>query len=268
MPQNRAADSDVSKPWSKKVTKRRRRSAVKDQKAIAITRVFTPLAVPAANGPLVVNPTPLRIPANDDHKAPSETHGVLAISDSRKGAEKNATAAKSHAYEYTTDLGKLTSAYRVLEASGAGVAFTLNCSPDEIAAAQRHPKGFIDYFKRRISSALKRALGYVPLFGFGVDVARDDRLHIHGAIAANDNQLEAIERALCHAGGKWASPWHREKQCKFARLHPADGWATYCLQNQARVKRLIRGRVISITTPLRRRAKELWSALRAARASA
>ena len=32
-------------------------------------------------------------------------------------------------------------------------------------------------------------------------------------------------------------------------------------------KRLIRGRVISITIPLRRRAKELWSVLRAARAS-
>jgi hypothetical protein len=79
------------------------------------------------------------------------------------------------------------------------------------------------------------------------------------------NELEVIKGALCHAGGKWASPWHREKQCDFQPLHPADGRAIYCLQNQARVKRLIRGRVISITTPLRRRAKELWSVLRAAR---
>jgi hypothetical protein len=208
---------------------------------------------------------PSPTPANDDHKAPSETYSVLPVSDGRKGAEKSATAAIPHAYEHTTDLGKLTSAYRVLEATGAGVAFTLNCSPDEIAAAQRHPKGFIDYFKRRISSALKRALGYAPLYGFGVDVARDDRPHFHGAIAANDNQLDAIKRALCHAGGKWASPWHREKQCKFKPLHPADGWATYCIGNQARVRRIITGKTISITTPLRRRAKELWSVLRAAR---
>jgi hypothetical protein len=48
MSQDRIADSDVSKPWSKKVTKRRRRSAAKDRKAIAITRVLTPLVVPAA----------------------------------------------------------------------------------------------------------------------------------------------------------------------------------------------------------------------------
>jgi len=156
----------------------------------------------------------------------------------------------------------------VLEASGAGVAFTLNCSPDEIAAAQRHPKCFIDYFKRRISSALKRALGYAPLYGFGVDIASGDRPHFHGAIAANDNQLAVIKGALCHAGGKWASPWHKEKQCEFARLHPADGWANYCVRHQARVRRIITGRTISITTPLRRRAKELWTVLRAARATA
>ena len=241
--------------WSKKVTKRRRRSAVKDQKALAITRVFTPLAVPAANGPLVANqtsPIPRPTPANDDHKAP------------RKVAKKSATAAKIHAYEHTTDLGKLTAAYRALEATGAGAAFTLNCSPDEIAAAQRHPKGFADYFKRRISSALKRALGYIPLFGFVVDVARDGRLHIHGAIAANDNQLDLINGALCHAGGVWESKRGREYQCKITPMYTPDIWANYCLRNQARVKRLIRGRAISITTPLRRRAKELWSVLRAA----
>jgi hypothetical protein len=262
---NRIAASDASKPWSKKVTKRRRRSTAKDRRAIAMTRVFTPLVVPPAAVPLVVTPTPLPTPANDDHKAPSETHGALPVLDGRKGAEKTATAAKPHAYEHTTDLGKLTSAYRVQEASGAGVAFTLNCSPDEIAAAQRHPKGFVDYFNRRISRALKRALGYAPLYAFGVDVTPDDRLHIQGAITANDNQLDANKGALCHAGGKWASPWHSEKQCEFRPLRAADGWAIYCLRNQARVKRLIRGRVISITTPLRRRAKELWSVLRAER---
>jgi hypothetical protein len=44
-----------------------------------------------------------------------------------------------------------------------------------------------------------------------VDVARDDRLHTHGAIAANDNQLEVIKGALCQAGGKWANTRHSDK---------------------------------------------------------
>lgn len=248
--------------WSKKVTKRRRRTIARDREAIAITRVLTPLPVSAVAAPSVPIATPLPAPANDDHKAPSETHGVTPLLGSRKSAEKSPTAARQHVWGHTTDLGKITSAYRVVEATGEGRAFTLNCSPDEIAAALRHPKGFTDYFKRGIDRALKRALGYVPLYGFGVDVTRDDRPHIHGATAANDNQLEVIKGALCHAGGKWASTRHSDKQCEFRPLHLADGWANYCLRNQARVRRIITGRTISITTPLRRRAKELWSVLR------
>ena len=171
-------------------------------------------------------------PANDDIKAEEKPTASIA-------AEKPANI---HAWEHTADPGKLTTAYRVLEASGAGVAFTLNLGPAEIIAAQRHPKGFVDYFKRPIDRALRRALGYVPLYGFGVDVARDDRPHFHGADRANDNQLEAINGALCHAAGKWANPRHGERQCELERLYTPHIWANYCLRNQAKVKRLIRGR--------------------------
>lgn len=250
------ASSGAAKRRFKKVTKRPRRSAAKDRKAIAATRNFTPPPILPGATPSVTIPTPLRTPENDAHKSPSHPHGLSlpkkAGSDSKKG----------HPWSLTTDLGKLTSAYRVLEATGKGVVFTLNCGPAERAAAQRHPKGFADYFKRRISRTLKRTLGYVPLHGFGVDVTPDGRLHIHGALAANDNQLATIEKALRQAGGKWASKWHKERQCQFKVLHPADGWAKYCLRHQAKVRRIIAGRSICITTPLRRRAKDLWSKLR------
>jgi hypothetical protein len=249
------ANSGATKRRFKKVTKRHRRSAAKDRNTITATRVFTLSPILLGAAPLVAIPTPLPIPANEDRESPSDT----LASAPKKG--ENAVK-KGHAWALTADLGKLTSAYRVLEATGAGVAFTLNCSPDEIAAAQCHPNGFTDYFTRRISRTLKRALGYVPLHGFGVDVARDDRLHIHGAIAANDNQLAAIKAALCHAGGKWASPWRSDKQCQFKALHPPDGWANYCLRHQAKARRIITGRTVSITTPLRRHARELWSVLR------
>lgn len=242
---------------------RRRRMIVRDREVIAITRVLTPwpLSGVAAPSVTIAPPLPLPAPTNDDHQAPSGAHGVLPLLGGRKSEEKSAKA-KWYGYEHTTDLGKLTSAYRVLEATSEGRAFTLNCSPNEISAAQRYPNGFTDYFKRRIDRALRRALGIVPLYGFGVDVAKNDRPHIHGVIAANDSHLEAIERALCHAGGKWDSPWHAERQCQLEALYTPDVWANYCLRNQARVRRIITGRAISITTPLRRRAKELWSLLR------
>jgi hypothetical protein len=206
------ASSDAAKRRFKKVTTRYRRSAAKDRKAIAATRNFTPPPILQGAAPLVLIPTPHHRPGNDAHNSPSHPQGLSLPKNARNDGNKG------HAWSFTTDLGKLTSAYRVLEATGKGVAFSLDCSPDEIVAAQRHPNGFADYFKRRISRTLKRALGYVPLHGFGVDVARDDRLHIHGAIAANDNQLAAIEKALRQAGGKWASKWHTDKQCQFKVL--------------------------------------------------
>ncbi len=256
---------DAGKSGSKKVTKRRRRSAAKDRKAIAITRVLAPSAVSPAAVPLVADATPLLLPSNDNEEASTDTLSVTPLSVAKGGIEKSTKAAKIHAWEHTTDLGKLTAAYRVLEASGEGYAFSLDCSPDEIAAALRHPQGFTDYFARRINRALKRALGYVPLYGFSVDIGGGDRLHPHGAIAANDNELNAIHGALCHAGGKWASKWHSEHQCELERLYSPHVWASYCVRHRGTVRRIIGGKTIAITTPLRRRAKELWSVVRITR---
>ena len=45
--------------------------------------------------------------------------------------------------EHTTDLGKLTSAYRVLEASGAGVAFTLIAAPMRLQPPSATPRALL-----------------------------------------------------------------------------------------------------------------------------
>jgi hypothetical protein len=70
-----------------------------------------------------------------------------------------------------------------------------------------------------------------------------------------------MNNAFCNAGGKWANKRHRNKQCKIEPLYTPDIWASYCVRRRGRVKRLIRGSMISITNPLRNRAKELWSVL-------
>jgi len=241
--------------WSKKVTKRRRRSEKKDREAIGMTRICAASPPKASEAPLVVIATP---PKNTSRREAKVGSKERVSEDSIVGKKHTKTRKKIHAYEHTGDRGKLTSAYRVLEAAGAGYAFTLNLGPEEIAAANDNVKGFTSHFKRRITRALRRALGYDPHVGFAVDVARDDRLHIQGVLCGNDNQLEAIDRALCHAGGKWADPRHADKQCELEPLYTPDVWSNYCLRNQARVKRLISGPVISITNPLRRKAKELW----------
>src|SRR5665213_785474 len=220
---------------SKKVTRRHRRTIAKDQKAIAITRVSWSLPVMASVGPLV-----------PDHTPP--TSHSIAANDDTKTLEK---PARLHAWEHTTDVAKVVFANRALYQRGAANVFTLNISPDQIEAASRHAKGFTDYFKRRISRNLKWMQIDAP-FWFGVHV-KGERLHIHGGIAANDNNRTSVRKALERAGGKWARAHGQQYQCEVKPMVTPDIWADYCLSDQAKVRRIITGKAVTITTPLRKR---------------
>jgi hypothetical protein len=225
---------------SKKVTRRRRRTVAKDRKAIAITRVSWPSLATVPDGalvPIITPPITLAKPANDDTKA----------------VEK---PARIHAWEHTTDMAKVVFANRALYQSGDANVFSLNISPDQIEAASRHPKGFTDYFKRRISLNLKRMIIDAP-FWFGVHV-KDGRLHLHGGIAANDNNRASVRLAVERAGGKWAHERGKQYQCEVKPMVTPDIWANYCLSDQAKVRRIIVGKAVTITTPLRRQAKMLY----------
>jgi hypothetical protein len=246
---------DAGKSGSKKVTKRRRRSAAKDRKAIAITRVSGPASPTASIVPLVPNPTHTFSPSNDNQEASTDTLSVTPLSGVIKSTQKSE---KAPAWEHTTDLAKVTAANRAVYGQGLGYAWTLNLGPKEIAVANDNAKGFADYFKRRISRALRPLLGPDAIYGFAVGVAAG-RLHLHGSIEANDNIAAAVRRALEHAGGEWVAPHGKQYQCDLQPMYNPDVWTGYCLRDQAKVKRLIRGKAISITTPLRRRARELWS---------
>lgn len=197
--------------------------------------------------PLSPLTTPSLSPANDDH------------SDTRKSEKSGAKSAPVHCWAHTTDTAKVTASNRVLATTGKGYAFTLNLSPTEIAAANDNRKGFADYFKRRISRALKRALGYVPDYLITVGVAARDRLHLHGTIEANDNEADAVKRALKPAGGIWEHGRGSKYQCQMERLYTPDVWSAYCLRDSPKARRLIKGKAVSITTPLRHRAREHWS---------
>jgi hypothetical protein len=143
---------------------------------------------------------------------------------------------------------------------GRAYSFSLNLGPTQIAAALRHPEGFTDYFARSTSRALKRALGYVPLYGFAVGI-KYGRLHSHGGIEVNDNE-EPATRAAIDSVGDWEAPYGRKYKLHWEPMYSPDIWAGYRLRDQAKVKRLIKGRAISINLPLRRRAKEHWTITR------
>jgi len=253
------AHSTSEKQWSKKVTKRRRRSAAKDRKAIVITGTCAVSPISATSGPLVPIPTPHlstpKAPLADACEGKSALTDSVPANDDSVACEKRA---KIPDWAHTTDLGKVAAANRVLKATGSGYAFTLNLGPAEIAAANDNRKGFLDHFKRRIARAFNRVLGYQPDHLIAVGVAALDRLHLHGTIEANDNNVDAIKGALCRAGGVWDHPRGNEYQCDVQPLYDPDVWTNYILRDGPKARRLIAGRSVSIAGPLRRRARELW----------
>jgi hypothetical protein len=160
---------------------------------------------------------------------------------------------------------KIAMANEALHGAGRQVAsFTLNLSPAHIETAQRHPDGFIDHLKRHLDKTLGRALGFVPLHWFAVDVAANNRLHLQGGIAFDLEQLDQIMAALIHVGGKWASKRNADKQLHMNLQRCDQGWVNYDLRHSGAVRKLIRGRTYTIAGPLRSAAKALYDAYRAA----
>jgi hypothetical protein len=188
----------------------------------------------------------------------------------------------------------LATHFAALDTFGVPVAFTLRFSPDVIRALNdNHGKGTGDGFATKALNKITtqlRKLG-VEVVLPAVDVSPAGHLHVHGGLAlkiANDNARHEVERilaiedrdrrraeieanpflrplrtALERAGGKWASKHGRKHQVDLRDLPDPAGWASYCLKDSTKVRRLIKGKVVAITRPLNTAAKELHEERRA-----
>jgi hypothetical protein len=141
-------------------------------------------------------------------------------------------------WELTKDRAKLAACTWALEVSGKRPVF------------------------RYLLRAFERELGSVPLYWLSVDVSATERLHLHGAIAADEQELDAVERALRHAGGHGPKPVKNDKMVDLNPQRCDDGWAIYSIRNAAKVRRLIKGRTLSITGPLRSEGKWFYDEVR------
>lgn len=249
---------------NKKVTKRKRRSFLRDKQAAETTREIHFGHKRVSKASLVGKPTPPKITKNENSENPKTENPTTPTTVTLIPANDDALSKPLSVppWTRTTDYGKAIAANRVIAQRG-GYPFTLNLGPEVMKAANDDKKGFTDHMKRRVSRALKRVLGEDRPYWFALDVAENDRLHLHGAIQATENDLQKITDAMIHAGGKWASTHHRDKQFQFHGAlnlqdpdrHP-DGWVAYALRNCGKVRRLAGDRIITISGGLRRLARE------------
>jgi hypothetical protein len=75
---------------------------------------------------------------------------------------------------------------------------------------------------------------------------------------AAGNVFEAEARALRHAGGDWTAFKHHNRELELVPQTDLDGWVSYALGNLPEVRRLIPGKGIVISNPLRNVAQVLY----------
>ena len=243
-----------AKTVSSKVTRRFRSSIANDLQTIQKIKDFGKPAIASTSAPLVAISTPSKTTPLTPPKAPSTSSNDNSIPKYEKGR----------------DLLKLTMANEVLETSGAPVvSWTLDITPDKIRSALSHRSGFTSSLADDLKRALMRELGRESLFWFHVDISKAGILHLHGAVEANTQEHDGLERALRHVGGHGPKP---EKDDHMVDLNPVrcdEGWVRYATRNRGAVRKVLGkdAALYTISRPLRLEAADLyhwiWKVIRA-----
>jgi len=250
------------KTRSKKVTKRIRRT---DSCDIQTVKKIQQFRVPAelANWPSLVT----------DFTPPISSPRVVDLDETKSGSKDVFFDANDYAlpvWEHSKDRIKLAASTWALHVTEKlPVSWSVNLTPKRIEEALRHADGFTECVAGYLKRAFERErLPGATLFLFSVDVTNDSdrRLHLHGAIAADEQELEALERALRHSGGH-APKSDDDEDDHMVHMNPRrcdEGWFAYAMRNQAKVRKAIagKGRTNFVTGPLRSEGKWFYDEVR------
>ncbi|MGY3575293.1 hypothetical protein [Bradyrhizobium sp. USDA 4504] len=247
---NKSEQDDYSQPTailqdnrqkkrSKNVPQRVRRSSSKDRKTIEKMRSFDPLASSAVGTTSLATPnTPSTVPSptplNDNQHVP-----VWSL----VGDTVKAVAA--------------TAALQIAEKPAH--PFRFNLTDEAHAKALGDPAGFLDSLKRPFDRELSKAGIRLP-YWFAIDITPEGRLHIQGAFGAYLDEHPALRQIMWKAWGPWQK--HRQFQIWVGPVPCDDGWATYCMRNQRKVAKIIGPRTFTLTQPLGREARSVYTEIR------
>lgn len=142
-------------------------------------------------------------------------------------------------WEDAGELPRLIACNRALAELGQPFAFSMNLDPMLIAAANDNARGPLDHVRRRVVRAVQDAYGGARPLWVVLETDDDGRLHVHGGVALNDNDLPGrLEASLAKFGGGWTRRGSAPADVR-AQWEP-DGWAVYPLKRFERTRRHLR----------------------------
>ncbi|KQP55052.1 hypothetical protein [Methylobacterium sp. Leaf108] len=239
--------SDVRSQLTRERTKDFFFDDLAERKGSAFSREITPLPfssnhtpITNDNTPITNDNTPITKPIANDNRLPED-------------------------WRRTTIIGKFGTYQRALYEFGTPWAWTLDISPDEVAAGIAS-KNFATRLLKRIAKHLRLKLGRDPVMTLAIDVTTPNnntrpRPHAHGGIACSAEELPAVRRALQRAGGAWAGSGSKY-QVKVRRMSDPDGWSSYCTRNLAAARKVVGDNVIAASGDLKVAGRTLHERLR------
>lgn len=278
----REVDSRRSSSPTENVNRRHRRSDVRDKISLEIIRacdardgVFSGRSSVHEVTPPISTPStpsaPSRASSISTRHTPSDASLPTPSNDDDDLLETYGDGRALPSWEYAGVRLKLSCYGRAVSASSGGLAFTLNLSP----ANENKAKTLgADWLRKRVAHHLEASLGLrgvvLVLEATGGRKGRGKaaggvagRIHAHGIIEANSNEIVAVEGALKAAGGGWANSRGSEHQVYARPLTDTDGWVRYVLEDQAHTRRVTgHDRLVSVSRSLTAPGRTVFEDLR------
>ncbi|MYZ46454.1 hypothetical protein [Propylenella binzhouense] len=256
------ASETTCKPVGRKGRSLPRTSASRDRRSGMIPRVSSTSAASVSGSSLVAETnTPPNTPSNPSHTLTRNTSTPKTLTRNTPTSEpENTLTIRDHRlppdWKRSTEILRGTFLNRALTSFGAPYALSLNLDADvtrKALASGSFSAAIFKRLKRTLEAALERPvhLWIIP------EATCSGRLHIHGGIAANDNELPRIEDALKRVGGTWTKAG-REHQADIREQHDPDGWVRYTEKTLGRTRKMLGSRLLSADNALREEAKRLY----------
>ncbi len=185
-----------------------------------------PTTAPKSGTRVKAKPSPE--PASDKHPSAKPTKAIT-LDDVRFGVRRTRRARKAKApWDAIKSGGRVFLFHETLRSLGPTLAYTVCVRPDVAEKAAKSPNA-ANYLSKRLAYHLGRA-GLPSTYWFTIEISdgagsKLERLHLHGAILAEEALAPAIRKALRKAAGEWEprERWHQAH----TSVDPDAGWATY-----------------------------------------
>jgi hypothetical protein len=157
---------------------------------------------------------------------PCETDREVVIAKGRRNALP--------AWRYVSAELQLLLGLVALDEMAESLAFSLNFGVALLATLTPGCPSTRDVVRNRISRLLKSKLKRDVAFIVVLEETWDGRLHAHGAVQADRDEMPRVDEALRAAGGNWTAVRGEDHQLHLAPIWSSCGWWDYLIKDLRR----------------------------------